>query len=108
MDVKVIWESESGILYDGDQIKIVCMSSLTETGITLVKSVSCDLLMAQRIETKTKMKKMTEVANRLHVSFPKQRDNKVYKKNSFEFIILNLKILKQFFLFILATSTSNS
>eukprot|EP01156_Anaeramoeba_ignava_P002739 Anaeramoba_ignava/a219375_50.p1 GENE.a219375_50~~a219375_50.p1 ORF type:complete len:383 (-),score=167.02 a219375_50:29-1150(-) len=76
MDVKVIWESESGILYDGDQIKIVCMSSLTETGITLVKSVSCDLLMAQRIETKTKMKKMTEVANRLHVSFPKQRDNK--------------------------------
>lgn len=41
-----------------------------------VKESACDLLLANRVETKLKGKKMNDVINRLHLAIPNKRDNK--------------------------------
>lgn len=38
---------------------------------------ACDRLLAHRVETKIKTKKVNEIANRLHVAVPQKRDHKV-------------------------------
>ena len=53
------------------------MSTLTEDGIIKVKTEACDRLLAVRVETKAKGRKVNDVMNRLHVAFPTQRDEKV-------------------------------
>ena len=40
---------------------------------------ACDRLLAHRVEIKMKTKKVTDVANRLHVAVPVKRDHKVGK-----------------------------
>lgn len=53
---------------------LVPMSTLTEVGINHVKTLACDRLLASRVEVKLKSKRVTDVAERLHVAMPKQRD----------------------------------
>jgi len=53
---------------------LVPMSTLTEVGIKNVKTLACDRLLASRVEVKLKSKRVTDVAERLHVAMPKQRD----------------------------------
>ena len=53
---------------------LVPMSTLTEQGISDVKTLACDRLLASRVEMKLKSKRVTDVADRLHVAVPKQRD----------------------------------
>ena len=50
------------------------MSTVTEEGITAVKTQACDMLLAQRVEMKMKGKKLPDVLNRLHVAMPTPRD----------------------------------
>jgi hypothetical protein len=38
---------------------------------------ACDRLLAHRVETKIKTKKVNDIANRLHVAVPQKRDHKV-------------------------------
>jgi len=52
------------------------MSTLTEEGVSHVKQVACDKLLAQRIEAKMKGKKVNDVLNRLHLATPAPRDNR--------------------------------
>lgn len=52
------------------------MSTLTEQGVMDVKEQACDLLLASRVETKLKGKKMNDVINRLHLAIPNKRDAK--------------------------------
>lgn len=59
-----------------DDISVMEMSTFTEEGIMQVKSEACDRLLVQRVESKMKGKKVTEVLNRLHVAMPNQRDSK--------------------------------
>ena len=44
------------------------MSTVKETGVSEVKILACDKLLAHRIENKIKTKKVNEVMNRLTVS----------------------------------------
>ena len=55
-------------------VVLLPMSTVTEEGITEVKTQVCDLLLAQRVEMKLKGKKMPDVLNRLHVAVPIPRD----------------------------------
>ena len=57
-----------------DGVTLLPMSTLTEEGITAVKTQSCDMLLAQRVEVKMKGKKLPDVLNRLHVAMPTLRD----------------------------------
>ena len=55
-------------------IVLLPMSTVTEEGITAVKTQACDMLLAQRVEMKMKGKKLPDVLNRLHVAVPTPRD----------------------------------
>lgn len=55
-------------------VVILPMSTVTEEGITAVKTQACDMLLAQRVEMKMKGKKLPDVLNRLHVAMPTPRD----------------------------------
>lgn len=53
------------------------MSTAASTGVVELRNEACDLLLAQRVEHKTKSKKADDITSRLHVALPKPRDNKV-------------------------------
>lgn len=53
------------------------MSTAISEGVIELRNEACDLLLAQRVEFKTKSKKADEITNRLHVALPQPRDNKV-------------------------------
>lgn len=53
---------------------LVSMSTLTEDGVGVVKSLACDRLLASRVEVKLKSKRVGDVVSRIHVAMPKQRD----------------------------------
>jgi len=53
------------------------MSTVTEEGIMKVKTEACDRLLAVRVETKARGRKVNDIMNRLHVALPAQRDEKV-------------------------------
>jgi len=60
-----------------DGAEVTTMSTLTEEGVSVVKQIACDKLLAQRVETKLKGKKVNDVLNRLHLATPTPRDDKV-------------------------------
>lgn len=62
--------------FEEDEIPVLHMSTLTETGVIEVRNQACDRLLAHRVEIKMKTKKVTDVANRLHVAVPVKRDHK--------------------------------
>lgn len=60
--------------FEEEDVLVLPMSTVTEEGITELKTQACDLLLAQRVEVKMKGKKMPDVLNRLHVAMPTPRD----------------------------------
>ncbi|XP_067934692.1 GTP-binding protein 4-like [Watersipora subatra] len=62
--------------FEADQVPVIPMSTLTEDGVMKVKTEACDRLLAARVETKVKGRKVNDVMNRLHVALPAQRDDK--------------------------------
>lgn len=57
-----------------DEDDLPTMSTLNEEGVSLVKQVCCDKLLAARVEQKLTSRRAGEVLNRLHVAQPKPRD----------------------------------
>uniref|UniRef100_A0A672N4R5 Nucleolar GTP-binding protein 1 n=1 Tax=Sinocyclocheilus grahami TaxID=75366 RepID=A0A672N4R5_SINGR len=57
-------------------ILVIETSSLTEEGVMQVKAEACDRLLAHRVDTKMKTKKVHEVLNRLHLAVPTKRDQR--------------------------------
>ncbi|XP_072525217.1 GTP-binding protein 4 [Salminus brasiliensis] len=62
------------ILAEG--VPVIETSTLTEEGVMQVKTEACDKLLAHRVDTKMKGKKVHDVLNRLHLAVPNKRDNK--------------------------------
>lgn len=59
-----------------EDIPLISMSTVTEEGVTEVKTRACDDLLAQRVEVKLRSKKMPDILNRLHLATPTPRDGK--------------------------------
>ncbi|KAM6920061.1 GTP-binding protein 4 [Lycodopsis pacificus] len=59
-----------------EDILVVETSTLTEEGVMQVKTEACDRLLAHRVDTKMKGKKVHDVLNRLHLAMPSKRDEK--------------------------------
>ncbi|XP_047445356.1 nucleolar GTP-binding protein 1 [Mugil cephalus] len=57
-------------------IPVIETSTLTEEGVMQVKTEACDQLLAHRVNTKMKGKKVHDVLNRLHLAMPAKRDQK--------------------------------
>uniref|UniRef100_A0AAQ5YJ16 Nucleolar GTP-binding protein 1 n=1 Tax=Amphiprion ocellaris TaxID=80972 RepID=A0AAQ5YJ16_AMPOC len=57
-------------------IQVIETSTLTEEGVMQVKAEACDQLLAHRVNTKMKGKKVHDVLNRLHLAMPAKRDEK--------------------------------
>uniref|UniRef100_A0A3P8RD84 OBG-type G domain-containing protein n=1 Tax=Astatotilapia calliptera TaxID=8154 RepID=A0A3P8RD84_ASTCA len=57
-------------------IPVIETSTLTEEGVMQVKTEACDQLLAHRVNTKMKGKKVHDVLNRLHLAMPAKRDEK--------------------------------
>ncbi|XP_048866112.1 nucleolar GTP-binding protein 1 [Brienomyrus brachyistius] len=57
-------------------IPVIETSTLTEEGVMQVKTEACDKLLAHRVDTKMKGKKVHDVLNRLHLAVPTKRDQK--------------------------------
>ncbi|XP_062386794.1 nucleolar GTP-binding protein 1 [Sardina pilchardus] len=57
-------------------IPVIETSTLTEEGVMQVKTEACDKLLAFRVDSKMKGKKVHDVLNRLHLAVPNKRDNK--------------------------------
>lgn len=62
---------------DVEEIPILQMSTVTETGVIEVKTEACERLLGYRVDQKLKAKKIEGVLNRLHVALPEKRDDKV-------------------------------
>ena len=62
--------------FEAEGIPVIPMSTVTEEGVMEVKMRVCDMLLAQRVETKMRSKKMPEIVNRLHLATPVPRDTK--------------------------------
>lgn len=72
---KVSAGAAAGAAFTSDLSEVlVPMSTLTEEGISNVKTIACDRLLASRVEMKLNSKRVHDVADRLHVAVPKQRD----------------------------------
>ncbi|OTF84092.1 nucleolar GTP-binding protein 1-like protein [Euroglyphus maynei] len=52
------------------------MSTATSDGVIELRNEACDLLLAHRVEHKTKSKRSEEIENRLHIAIPQPRDDK--------------------------------
>lgn len=63
--------------FEADGVPIIPMSTVTEEGVMRVKTEACDRLLATRVETKSRGRKVNDILNRLHVAVPAQRDGKV-------------------------------
>ncbi|XP_048416813.1 nucleolar GTP-binding protein 1 [Stegostoma tigrinum] len=57
-------------------ITVTETSTLTEEGIIKVKTEACDRLLAHRVDSKMKGKKVNDLLNRLHLAVPSKRDEK--------------------------------
>ena len=55
-------------------ITVLSMSTITEEGVSAVKTATCDALLAQRVETKLKGKNAPDLINRIHVAVPCEMD----------------------------------
>ncbi|XP_006013373.1 nucleolar GTP-binding protein 1 isoform X2 [Latimeria chalumnae] len=61
---------------EAEGIPVIETSTLTEEGVIKVKTEACDKLLAHRVDTKMKGKKVNDVLNRLHLALPSKRDEK--------------------------------
>jgi nucleolar GTP-binding protein len=59
-----------------DGVPVMEMSTVTEQGVSEVKTEACERLLTYRVEMKLKGKKVGDILNRLHVAMPKPRDSK--------------------------------
>ncbi|XP_048462157.1 GTP-binding protein 4 [Rhincodon typus] len=80
-DVKKIdelTEEQKKIFADlmAEGITVTETSTLTEEGIIKVKTEACDRLLAHRVDSKMKGKKVNDLLNRLHLAVPSKRDEK--------------------------------
>ena len=57
--------------FEEDGIPVVPMSTVLEQGVTEVKTIACDQLLARRVEVKLKSRKMPDILSQLHVAMPK-------------------------------------
>jgi nucleolar GTP-binding protein len=62
-------------LVEDANCSLMCMSNISELGVSEVKSAACDKLLASRVESRVAGKKIEGVMNRLQVFNPKRRDN---------------------------------
>lgn len=62
--------------FQDETIPVIEMSTVTEEGVMNLKTEACERLLAHRIESKIKTKKVADVMNRLHVAMPAKRDAK--------------------------------
>lgn len=60
-----------------ENILVLEMSTATKDGVIELRNEACDLLLAHRVETKSKKSSINDLNSRLHVSLPQPRDNKV-------------------------------
>ncbi|CAG0921831.1 unnamed protein product [Notodromas monacha] len=67
-------ESRLTIL-EKEGIPVMEMSTVSEQGVSEVKTEACERLLTYRVEMKLKGKKMGDILNRLHVALPKERDS---------------------------------
>ncbi|XP_042330099.1 GTP-binding protein 4 [Sceloporus undulatus] len=61
---------------EADGFSVIETSTLTEEGVTQVKTEACDRLLAHRVDTKMKGNKVNDILNRLHLAVPTKRDSK--------------------------------
>ncbi|XP_043920621.1 GTP-binding protein 4 [Protopterus annectens] len=57
-------------------IPVIETSTLTQEGVIQVKTEACDRLLAFRVDSKVKGKKVNDILNRLHLAVPAKRDEK--------------------------------
>eukprot|EP00889_Picochlorum_renovo_P003858 jgi/Picre1/30888/NNA_006247.t1 len=77
---KVSAGAAAGAAFTADMSDIlVPMSTLTEEGVSHVKTVACDRLLASRVEVKLKSKRVHDVADRLHDEERRRRRKKTEK-----------------------------
>lgn len=62
-------------LENDPNIPLVTMSTLTEMGVSEVKTEACERLLSYRVDQKMRTKKVDGILNRLHVAMPQERDN---------------------------------
>jgi len=55
-------------------ITILPMSTITEEGVSVVKTTTCDALLVQRVEAKLKGKNATDLISRIHLAVPSEMD----------------------------------
>ncbi|KAK3281987.1 hypothetical protein CYMTET_10256 [Cymbomonas tetramitiformis] len=60
---------------DGESSSMLTMSTLTEEGVSAVKTAACDKLLVSRVEMKLRSKGTAETLNRIHVAMPTPRDD---------------------------------
>ena len=63
-----------------DGIEMAQLSCYTEEGVMNVRNQACDKLLASRVENKMKGGKVNDVLNKLHLSQPQARDDKVCRQ----------------------------
>lgn len=63
------------------------MSTAIKEGVVELRNEACDLLLAHRVDYKTKSKKADDITNRLHVAIPQPRDNKVSHQLAFSLLL---------------------
>ena len=62
-------------LENDENIPLLTMSTVTDTGVSEVKTEACERLLSYRVDQKMRTKKVDGILNRLHVAVPKERDN---------------------------------
>ncbi len=60
---------------DADNCSFMTMSNISEKGVSEVKALACDKLLASRVESRISGNKVEGVMNRLQVFYPNARDN---------------------------------
>lgn len=58
------------------QVPVLFMSTINETGVMEVKIEACERLLSFRVDQKMRTKKVDNILNRLHVAMPTPRDEK--------------------------------
>ncbi|KAK4049403.1 Nucleolar GTP-binding protein 1 [Microbotryomycetes sp. JL201] len=61
-------------LLEDDNVKLLELSCISEEGVMNVRNTACDALLAHRVESKEKTKRVDNVANRVRVAMPVPRD----------------------------------
>ncbi|XP_065883373.1 GTP-binding protein 4-like [Dysidea avara] len=60
--------------FEAQGITILPMSTITEEGVSVVKTTTCDALLVQRVEAKLKGKNATDLISRIHLAVPSETD----------------------------------